>query len=610
VSRSRLNIQQRGLIISIIPFAWSIAFVLLFSYNLKTIQDSLSKLGFTRELYVLTHALMLDSFRTYFTMHGNAESVRFIDRQAYLDGRAQIGSEFEVLMKLVRDKPALRKPAEELRSATFAVFDLFSKEMEEQKLGAYHWSQVDQTYFQPLCTLIQDSMASSERLLALQPIDPASVTRLLNLRYRNLQDILKAAVLVSVLTSTGLAIWYGISIRKPLLHIEKNSLLLGEQKELLTALTSLDEFGELDRYLHMVSLAINEALTKERNMIDNANDLICALDSQGRIVSANRAAADLLGLSPEELVGTNIFDYVATDDLSKADQSLLRFDTDAESDQSFLDLKLRSVHGTEIETQWSTMVNSDGALLFCVVRDVTEQRLIERLRQDFFDMVSHDLRSPLTSLLGSIELLNAGVMGPQTDELKLELQNAERNTRVLRAFVDDLLDFEKLTAGKMQLSLSMVNLADVIKDAIGLVANTAQEKRLAIECLVADCTVVVDEQKITQVLLNLITNAIKFSREDSCVKVTLEQKLDSVRVCVIDTGSGVPADYRTQIFEPFFQLPGEKRGTGLGLSICKMIVDSHHGAIGVDDAPASSDLVPASGSVFWFELPLSEISQQ
>lgn len=229
-----------------------------------------------------------------------------------------------------------------------------------------------------------------------------------------------------------------------------------------------------------------------------------------------------------------------------------------------------------------------------------EVREAQRMRQTFVAMISHDLRTPLTSVAGYLELVSEGVLGEATPKIKSGAATAEKNVVRLIRLVSDLLDLEKMEAGKMKMTPKVIYMESVIEksvEAIEEFANNHEVKLLAAE---TDAEVFADPDRMVQVIINLASNAVKFSPKGGTVEIKTIEGNEFVEVQVIDHGRGVPAEYRETIFEKYKQVKTEdgttKGGTGLGLPICKLIIEQSGGTIGVN----SED---GKGSTFWFKLP-------
>jgi PAS domain S-box-containing protein len=233
------------------------------------------------------------------------------------------------------------------------------------------------------------------------------------------------------------------------------------------------------------------------------------------------------------------------------------------------------------------------------LRDVSERHAVDRLKRDFVSMVSHELRTPLTSIHGSLRLLRSGSLGPVTPATASAVQIAERNTARLLSLINDILDCERLAAGE-GLHLVPVNLSQVVAFAVESVRAVADEQAVTLEHAEVPGTVLGDADRLEQVLVNLLANAIKFSPRGGLVTIASRERFGWVEVTVTDNGPGIPADQRELVFEPFYQVDSSdaraRGGSGLGLTICRRILDRHRGAIGVESAEGK-------GSTFWFRIP-------
>jgi len=222
--------------------------------------------------------------------------------------------------------------------------------------------------------------------------------------------------------------------------------------------------------------------------------------------------------------------------------------------------------------------------------------------------MSHELRTPLNAILGYTELILDNIYGPVPEQVGGVLKRVERNGRHLLSLINDVLDLSKIEAGQFVLSLSDFSMKDVVQTVFTAVESLAAEKRIKLIAAVPPGlpSGSADERRITQVLLNLVGNAIKFT-EIGEVRVEVSVTDGVFRVAVSDTGPGVPTAEQENIFEAFRQ--GEsssvrkKSGTGLGLSIAKHIVEMHGGRIWVESAAGN-------GSTFCFSLPVRVDAQR
>ncbi len=245
-------------------------------------------------------------------------------------------------------------------------------------------------------------------------------------------------------------------------------------------------------------------------------------------------------------------------------------------------------------------------LLDKVFHDMADE--IDRVakhKQELVSMVSHDLRSPLMSVQVSLELISSGAIGELQARMGKEVNAASRNVKRLIELINDLLDIEKMEAGRLDMHITKNQVLPLIESAIDSVSGSASKKGIFIQRPIFDVTVDCDHQRLVQVLVNLLSNSIKFSPENGEIGIEVEDGEKEVKIKVRDDGPGIEQASIDKIFERFQQAENKqdvnetnraKKGTGLGLAICKAIVAGHDGKIGVDSQVGK-------GSTFWFTLP-------
>lgn len=363
-------------------------------------------------------------------------------------------------------------------------------------------------------------------------------------------------------------------------------------------------------YKKMVTAVANE---KDflKAMLDNLEDGIIACDANGRITVLNHTLQK--NINPPN-------DKRRLDDLLDGFSLLTMNNQPISQEESPLNqaLKGESIHGIELIMKFNNnvvrdvvidgqkIINVDGENLgaVAVIHDVTEIKKTERLKNEFVSIVSHELRTPLTSIRGSLGLLVSGVMGKFPEKANKLLEIANNNCERLLLLINDILDIEKIEAGKMDFQLKMHNLSQVISDAV--VANSMYAEKFGVFIKFKKPTfnpqVYVDSGRLMQVLSNLISNACKFSPKGEKITLTLEMINSTVRVSVIDNGPGIPEEFQSRIFQKFSQADSSdtrsKAGTGLGLNISKTIIEKMGGALDFFSKPPQ-------GTTFYFDLPIS-----
>ncbi len=239
--------------------------------------------------------------------------------------------------------------------------------------------------------------------------------------------------------------------------------------------------------------------------------------------------------------------------------------------------------------------------------DLTEHKRIEQLKDDFVSTVSHELRTPLTSISGALGLITGGALGEIPEAMRQMLEIAHRNSLRLGHLINDLLDMEKIAAGKMAFDMREHSLRRVLDEA--LACNQAFATQLGVNCILrnaADVNVWVDDLRLQQVLNNFLSNAIKYTPEGGEVSVHCNATGNgNIRINVTDQGPGISPGFRSRVFEKFAQADAsdsrQKGGTGLGLAISKEFIERMGGRVGFDTAAGE-------GTTFWCELPILENS--
>jgi signal transduction histidine kinase len=236
---------------------------------------------------------------------------------------------------------------------------------------------------------------------------------------------------------------------------------------------------------------------------------------------------------------------------------------------------------------------------------IANERLqeLDRLKSDFVSNVSHELRTPLTAIKGAVDLILREVAGPLTEKQIHYLTRVRSNTQHLAGLINDLLDLSKIESGKSEFKSSRVSLAGLVHEVVETLRPVAAEKEITLEATISAPSILVwaDRDKINQVLMNLVANAIKFTPAQGTVAVSATRDgSESVQVSVSDTGPGIPPDEKEKIFDKFHQIAqagdAKPKGTGLGLAICRALVELHGGKIWVEPEPSG-------GSIFYFTLP-------
>jgi signal transduction histidine kinase len=347
---------------------------------------------------------------------------------------------------------------------------------------------------------------------------------------------------------------------------------------------------------------------------------IIGTDVHGRITLFNEGAERVFGISSQEAGGLTPLAFLDAREVKLLGGQLTA--TLGRAIQGFNVLVAECEGDAPVEHTWSMrrasgtsfpgllvaarVVQEDGALsgYAFIARDITEQRAVDRMKDDFVSMVSHELRTPLTAIRGALGLAAGGVAGRVPEGLGELVHIAHSNTERLLRIVNDILDIHRLESGALELRPEATDLLAVVNRAVELTSPVASE--YGVSFLVAETAktamVLVDFERWVQVLVNLLSNAVKYSPAGDTVDIDIARRGRLVRVTVTDRGPGIPEEFRSRVFEKFAQAStGNMRlsGTGLGLSIVKLLVEQHGGHVGFDS-------IRGRGTTFYVDMPLME----
>lgn len=414
-----------------------------------------------------------------------------------------------------------------------------------------------------------------------------------------LQGALIAGGVLNILVAISAAIFFrDITFRLNLMR--DNSYRLSRREVLNPRVDGRDEISELDGAFHEMATALVEANRKERALVENAVEVICSIDGHGVISELNPAAEQLWGYKQDELLGQRVMNLVAESDHEVTTQKF----NDARNSKSVIKFENKTLakSGTGVDAQWAVSWSPADNSLYCVIHDISERKKLEQLKREFIQMVSHDLRVPLTSLQMTLELLLTGVYGELSEKGRPRIQHAFSELERLINLINQLLEFERMESGKVEIYAEPTELSEVVTRSVEAVRSLAEKNKVSLNTNVFVIETSADAGKLIQVLVNLLGNAIKFSPPKTTVSATMERFEKYVEIRISDQGRGIPAEFRDKIFDRFEQVSIDdnrvKGGTGLGLAISKSIVVAHGGTIGVDSEEGA-------GSSFWIRLPLS-----
>jgi PAS domain S-box-containing protein len=326
---------------------------------------------------------------------------------------------------------------------------------------------------------------------------------------------------------------------------------------------------------------------------------------EGCIVAANHAFGKLFGYESGEIIGLELAEIIAPEKREGPSIRPARAAGAAGRPERPREARARRKDGSTFDVEVTTraITYQGHAADGIIVRDISERKEIDRLKTEFVSVVSHELRTPLTSIRGSLGLMEGGAVGELPAKARELVAIARQNADRLIRLINDILDLEKIEAGKIQLNVAALEPGELVERTVAELRAMALQYKVRITPAFARRDAVAgDHDRVIQVLTNLVSNALKFSPEDGEVTIAVDDGTPGfLRFTVTDQGPGISEDQRARLFGRFVQLDAadtrKRGGTGLGLAISRSLVEQQSGRIGVDSTPGQ-------GSSFWFELPL------
>lgn len=417
-----------------------------------------------------------------------------------------------------------------------------------------------------------------------------------------LRFVLYLSLLVSLFIAFGLALYFNHGIANRLQVIMDNTRKMATGQAPNQSLRGNDELAQIDHLYHEMHDSLTILRRRERAILENVADVVCSIDSQIRFTDINEAALRLWGYQREILIGGCPVDVVANDDRDRVLKLLMEAIDKGENIQ--FECGVRRFDATIADTEWSATWSKDERSLYCIIHDITARKHLDRLKAEFVAMVSHEIRTPLTSIQMTHSLL-ADELGENLDEfMSKSLNVAQDNVNRLMALVNNLLDLDKLESGFIEFVADTINADVVIESSINAIDSLFRQKSIKITKKIdPKLKIYADKERLIQVMINLLSNATKYSPNNSEITISAEREQEMVRISVSDRGRGIPADKLKAVFERFRQVEKADehvhKGTGLGLAISKAIVERHRGNIGVTS-------VEGEGTTFWFTVPATE----
>jgi len=348
--------------------------------------------------------------------------------------------------------------------------------------------------------------------------------------------------------------------------------------------------------------ALQESESKYRHIFESVPLGIAYYSGTGVVLDHNPVCCKIFAMSDDELRNWNV--------LQDGDDPEFHDAVRVSLQQQFVQYEglasaMGGDKGTAIRVFLAAIENEHKHEGVAIIQDITEDKALEKAKEEFISSVSHELRTPLTSIQAVLGLIEGEQVGEVSEQMQPLIDIASRNSNRLASLINDILDLGKMNSGDIQVKRANVQVMPLIEDAMAVMQPYAEQcqVRLRLSSAVAETCINVDEKRFSQVLSNLISNASKFSPEKSEVVIQVQADDNKVRIEVIDSGPGIPDEFQVKIFDKFTQYDSSDtrtvNGSGLGLNISQMLVQRMDGEIGFET-------VLNKGTTFYIDFPVVE----
>ncbi len=595
---NKLTVTQKGLLLVLLPVAFELFFVYQLSNELFQAQAGLKTILRERAIVVELNQFNISMMRTMLMIFSpgpkndpallnliDKENQRATQLKTNLDRTSNVSPEIEDVCKQF----------DKMLNILTKALKLAEDVIKDSSIPQANRNQ----HLDPFLILngFSENRRFTKKIDAMeaqfQNRVPEQLTRIQN----RVLTLLSIGITVGCLLSFFLSRVFARDITKRLRIIAEQAQNIFQGKPLEKPAEGRDEIAQLDKTLYQAAEQLRQTRLREQAILHNAADVICSLDARFRFVRVSAAAAPRWKRSEQDLIGATLAVILAKESVAGTLDALEQITRDGKGE---FENKIALSDQTYGDFQWSVNWSKEEKTYFCTVHDVTELRAVERLKEQFLSIVSHDLRAPITSIGISLNLLTEGKRGDVPEKVLNVLNRADSSLSTLTHLVNELLDLNKLEAGKMSMNSSVVNAQEIFTKSKDSLSGLAESAGIKIEITDADCTLWGDSLRLTQALTNLISNAIKFSPRGSTVKINIEKEGELAEIQVIDQGPGVPESEKAHLFDKFKQTSVKShlkgKGSGLGLAIVKAIAESHNGKAGVKNGPQG-------GSIFYLLLP-------
>ncbi len=399
---------------------------------------------------------------------------------------------------------------------------------------------------------------------------------------------IRASLLAAVAGSIAITLILVLVINRGLVSrlqaIARNASLLEEGRPLLPMLGGTDEIACLDRRFHQMAEALEESRRREQAIVDSSIDVICSIGRTGALDNVSRSSSTMLGYAPAELISHDYTSILARDFVIP---TVAAFDEIVAGKLQAFETRFVRKDGEVVDVLWSGQWSNAEQSMFVVLHDVTERLKAQRIKQQVIGMVTHDLKTPLTTISHIHEMLNDGMLGELSEDNLASVNEADCAGKKMLQLINDLLDLEKIEAGMLELHPRRFELNEVVENCLIAVSAPANCRSVRIQRGSIGASMYGDPHRIGQALLKVVEYMIDVASPATEVLIEAEQKSETVEIRIRDHSDALTSEAQESIFQPFGQdvykqsTQDANVGSGLGLALARAIVELHGGRIDI-----------------------------
>jgi PAS domain S-box-containing protein len=594
------SLSRKGLILVAVPLICQIVFVGSLIYLQDQAEREAVRVEHSKKITDATNELIKDIFDVISATKGENLQRAGFESQKYKDAIVDINGQLRRLKELVKNDSRKSDIVGRSTAAADTALSYLDKIDQAYKTGdAFGLVTALRTTRKDLQSMVKGIISSDLVSMAREEREVTEQSPEIQAKMRHqARTYIIIFLFVNVAITLALARFLRNDIISRLSVLTDNSYRLASRKALHDPLQGEDEIAQVDHTFHRMAEAIEEAARKESAIIENAVDVICSLDARGTFVAVSPASKKVFGYTPAEMIGSKLVRLIFPDDFDRALHEFGKIMHGGSAPP--IETRVLRKDGSVVDILWSAHWSKSEGSMFCVAHDITERKKAEQIKQEVLAMVSHDLRTPLATVRSFLEMLETGMFGDLSERGQHLLKVADRSTLRMLTLIKDLLDIERMEAGMLELHKQPISLNSILDHSVLSVQSLVTEKAVELELVPTSITVEADEDRLVQIVVNLLTNAIKFSQAHGTVRLCVNESNEYAEISVQDHGRGIPKAKITHIFDRFKQVESadatEKGGTGLGLAICKALVELHGGTIKVESEEGR-------GSTFTFRIP-------